>query len=126
MEEKYLFKDLSYKIVGVAYEAFNQLGCGYQEKYYQKAMAKLFTDRNIKFIQQVPYEIKINDKVIGRYYLDFLVEKDIVVEIKKGNYFLRGNIAQVKGYLAASELKLAILINFTSSCVKFLRIVNIK
>ncbi|MEI6378079.1 MAG: GxxExxY protein [Candidatus Falkowbacteria bacterium] len=124
-EEKYLYKELSFSIVGAAYDAYNQLGVGFKEKHYQKAMAELLKTRNINFREQVPWEIKINDKIIGRYFFDLLIENSIVVELKKGDYYVRGNIDQVKSYLSATGLKLAILINFTSKGVKFLRIINI-
>ncbi len=89
-------------------------------------MAELLRIKNINFRQQVPHELIINDKIIGRYYYDFLVENCIIIELKKGDYFPRGNITQAKKYLAASGLQLAILINFTSKDVKFLRILNIE
>lgn len=60
----------------------------------------------------------------SRNYLDFLVEDKIVLEIKKGNYYSKKNIEQVKQYLKVTNLKLAILANFTPSGVKFLRVLN--
>jgi len=58
--------------------------------------------------------------------IDFLVEDKILVEIKKGNYFSKKNIEQVYAYLKATGLKLAILANFTSTGVKFRRILNLR
>ena len=40
-----IYKDLSYEIVGVLFEAYNELGYGYQEKYYQKAVENLFREK---------------------------------------------------------------------------------
>lgn len=126
MDEKLIYKNLSYKIVGILFEAYNELGYGYQEKYYEKAIEVLFRKNDIFYKNQVPYQVKIRDEVIGRYYCDFLVENKIVLEIKKGNHFSKRNIEQVKGYLQATGLKLAILANFTSEDVKFKRILNIR
>jgi len=56
--------------------------------------------------------------------LDFLIEDKIILEVKKGNYFSRRNINQVKGYLKATSMKLAILVNFTTKGVKFFRVLN--
>ncbi len=123
--DKYLFKELSFLIVGIAYEVFNELGHGYQEKYYQRAMATLMQKRGISFRQQVQHDIIVQEKVIGRYYFDFLINEKIVVEIKKGGYFNLGNIEQTNAYLKRSKLQLAILINFTPSGVIFKRILNI-
>jgi len=123
-KDKVIFKELSYKIVGLLFDVYNDLGYGYQEKYYERAIEKYFIDNNISFKKQVPYKIVFRGEIIGRYYLDFLVEDKIVLEIKKGNYFSRRNIGQVKGYLKVTKMKLAILANFTPSGVKFFRVLN--
>ncbi len=123
--DKVIYKDLSYKIVGVLFSVYNDLGYGYQEKYYQKAVERYLTEEKLRFKSQVPFKISLKGKEIGRYYLDLLIEGKIIVEIKKGNYFSKKNIEQVKGYLKATGLKLAIIANFTSKGVNFLRIVNI-
>jgi len=106
------------------YEVYNELGYGYQEKYYGKAIEKSFLRSGIKFRSQVPYKIVFKGEVVGRYFLDFLVENKIVVEIKKGRYFSKRNIEQVKGYLRATKLQLAILVNFTPNNIKFFRVLN--
>lgn len=80
----------------------------------------------VKYKQQVPYKLTFKGEVVGKYYLDFLVEDKIVLELKKGNYFSKRNIEQVKEYLRATDMKLAILANFTQNGVKFLRILNLK
>lgn len=124
MEGKVIYKELSFQIVGILFEVYNELGYGYQEKYYEKAIAQSFAERKIKFKRQAPFKIKFKGNVIGRNYLDFLVDGKIVLEIKKGNYFPKRNIEQVKQYLKLTKLKLAILANFTSNGVKFIRILN--
>jgi GxxExxY protein len=124
MEEKVVHKKLSYQIVGILFEVYNELGYGYQEKYYEKAIEKYFRDKGINFKRQVCFSIAIKGEVIGKYILDFLVENKIALELKKGNYFSKRNIEQVKGYLKATDMKLAILANFTSKGVKFFRVLN--
>jgi GxxExxY protein len=47
MSEKVIYKDLSYQIMGVMFEIYNELGYGYQEKYYEKAIAKVFTEKGL-------------------------------------------------------------------------------
>lgn len=121
---KVIYKELSFEIVGVLFEVYNELGYGYQEKYYENAIAQCLTDRRIKFVRQAPFKIKFKGTTIGRNYLDFLVDDKIVLEIKKGKYFSKRNIEQVKQYLKVTNLKLAILANFTPSGVKFLRVLN--
>jgi len=121
-----LYKNLSYRIVGVLYDVYNQLGYGYKEKHYERAVGKLLIERSIKFRRQAPYTLFFQSKTIGRYYLDFIIENKIVLELKKGNYFDRRNIGQINGYLKATGLKLGIIANFISSRVQFMRILNIR
>lgn len=123
-EVEIIYKDLSYKIVGAMFEVFNELGYGYQEKHYERAVEKIFIDQEINYKRQLPYSIIFRGEKIGIYYLDFLVENKIIVELKKGNYFFRKNINQVKEYLKVTGLKLALIINFTSYGIKILRILN--
>lgn len=118
--------ELSYKIVGVAFEVYNELGPGHKEKFYQRALALSFRKAGLNFKEQVYCPIKFGDKIVGRYYLDFLIENKIIVELKSGEKFLRQNINQIYSYLQANDLPLGILINFTREGVKFRRIVNIR
>ena len=125
MKEKIIYKDLSYQIMGIIFEVYNELGYGYQEKYYEKAIAKSFDEKEINCKRQVSYKVKFKEEFIGIQYLDFLIDDKIVLELKKGNYFPKRNIEQVKRYLNVTNKQLAILVNFTSTNVKSLRILNI-
>jgi len=125
-ETKVIYKELSYEIVGILFEVYNELGYGYNEKNYEEAVALSLAKQNIKFRRQAPYEIKYKDEPIGKYSLDFIIEDKIVLELKKGDYFSKRNIDQVKEYLSVTNTKLAILANFTSTGVKFHRVLNIK
>lgn len=122
--EDILYPELSYKIIGCAFDVYNSLGSGHHEKYYQRALAEAFSKQNLNFRQQISFSLKYKEKIIGRNILDFLVEDVIVVEIKKGERFSKTHIDQVMEYLKISNLKLAILINFSTQGVVFRRIVN--
>ncbi len=120
-----VYPELSYKVIGILFNVFNELGYGYQEKYYQKAIAIAFKDTGVIFKEQVSAPLEFRGRAIGRYYLDFLIEEKIILEIKRGDRFLRKNIEQVYGYLKKFNLKLGLLVNFTSNGLKFKRIVNL-
>lgn len=117
--------ELSYQIVGILFNVHNDLGFGYQEKYYQKAIALEFKKAGIKFQEQVSLPINFKDQKIGRYFLDFLVENKIVVEIKRHDQFHKRDIQQVYSYLKHFNLQLGILVSFTKNGVYFRRILNI-
>lgn len=122
---KLVYPELSYKIVGILFDVYNNLGFGYQEKYYQKAVALEFKRAGLKFVEQVSLPIKFKDCKIGRYFLDFLVENKIIVEIKRHNKFYKKDIEQVYSYLKHFNLKLGILASFTKNGVYFKRVINI-
>jgi len=119
-----LYPELSYRIIGSAFDVHNELGGGHSEKYYQRALVEAFSKINLKFCEQVNCPIDYNNKIVGRKFLDFLVEDKVVVEIKKGNRFSKSHIDQVLEYLKMNNLKLAILINFGNEDVIFKRIIN--
>jgi GxxExxY protein len=120
-----LYPELSYEIVGSAFDVYNELGSGHHEKYYEKALAEAFVAKKLNFRRQVSFPITYKSKIIGRKILDFLVEEKIIVEIKKGNRFSKIHIDQVLEYLRMNNLRLAILINFSSEGVVFKRIINL-
>jgi GxxExxY protein len=120
-----VYPTLSYQIVGILFDAYNKLGFGLHEKNYQKAIAQGLMISRLKFQEQVPVKVYFEGKFIGIYYLDFLVENKIILELKKCERFSRKNIEQVLAYLKATKLKLGLIVNFTRSGVKFKRILNI-
>lgn len=120
-----VYSELSYKIVGILFSVFKELVSGYQEKYYQRAIATVFQKENISFHEQILVPLLFQEKIVGRYILDFLIEDKIVLEIKKGDYFKKENLDQVIGYLKAKNLKLGLIANFTRNGVKTKRILNI-
>jgi GxxExxY protein len=123
--EKVLYKELSFGIIGAVFDVYNTLGSGYQEKYYERALAVEFRKRSIIFKEQYPVPLEYEGESIGRYAVDFLINNKIVLELKKGDYFSPSNIKQVIAYLKALKLQLGILVNFTSRGVKFKRILNL-
>lgn len=121
-----IYPDECYKIVGILFGVFKSLGYGLREKDYQEAVAKSLGENNIPFKEQAVANLLINGKSIRKYYLDFLINDKIVLEIKAKEKFYRDNIAQVYSYLKSTNLKLGIIANFTTRGVQFKRIVNIR
>jgi GxxExxY protein len=123
--DKVIYKELSYEIIRILFNVYNNLGYGYQEKYYQKALEVEFQKMGMKYKPQCPYLIRYKGKILGRYFIDFIIDDKIVLEIKKGNRFCKKDFDQVIGYLKASELKLGILAIFSPSGLRFKRVLNI-
>lgn len=121
-----IYPDLSYQIVGVLFTVFNALGYGYREKYYQRAIREELIKLGVPFQEQVSLPVIFGGQTIGRQVFDFLIDKKVVLEIKRGNFFSKTDIVQTTGYLKTAKLKLGILGRFSSRGLKFKRIVNIQ
>ena len=117
-------KELSYFIVGILFNVYNELGGGYQEKYYQRAIASELRKNNINFKEQVIVPLNYGDTGIGRYYIDFVIDGKIVLEIKVLPRFYSRDIKQVLAYLKSSNLPLGILASFNRQELKFKRILK--
>ncbi|MDD5071372.1 MAG: GxxExxY protein [Patescibacteria group bacterium] len=124
--DKVIYKELSYEIIRILFNVYNNFGYGYQEKYYQKAIEVEFQRIGIKYKPQCPYQIRYKGKILGRYFIDFIIDDKIVLEIKRGNHFCKKDFDQVIGYLKASRLKLGILAIFSPNGLKFKRVLNLK
>ncbi len=127
-EEDFIYGDLSYKIIGLAYGIFNEIGFVYYEKLYQKALRIIFQKEGVAFKEQVkiPITLKKHNKKVSNCYLDFLVDDKIILELKVGSRFKKENIDQIYSYLVQNDKKLGLLINFSREGVKIKRIVNIR
>ncbi|NCO23360.1 GxxExxY protein [bacterium (Candidatus Moisslbacteria) CG12_big_fil_rev_8_21_14_0_65_36_11] len=123
---KLIYPELSYKIVGILFDVYNELGGGYQEKYYQRAIAKRFKKVNIQFQEQINVPLKFDNEKIGQYFLDFLVDNKIILEIKVAPRFYIRDVRQILAYLKATNLQLGILASFTRNGLIFKRIINIR
>ena len=117
-------KDLSYKIVGILFDVYNALGGGYQEKYYQRAIMNELRRRGIGFREQANIPLIYKGNPIGRYFLNFLIEDKIVLEIKAESKFYVRDVRQVLAYLKSSNTPLAILANFNRNTLQFKRILK--
>lgn len=117
-------KDLSYKIVGILFEVHNELGPKYQEKYYQRAVEKMLQKSGLIYKREVLVDLYFQGEKIGKYFLDFVIENKIVLELKTEPYFTKEHYKQVRSYLQSANLELGILANFRSKSLVYKRILN--
>lgn len=110
---KNYLNDLSYKIVGCAIEVHKCLGPGLLESIYHECLRQEFYLRNIFYQSQllVPIEYK-GIKLDADYRLDFLVENEMVVELKAMDGILPVHEAQLLTYMKLLQKSKGIIINF--------------
>lgn len=121
---KLIYPELSYKIMHAVYTVQNKLGSRLQEKYYQRAMEMELAEEGIEFSSQVFVPIQGAKGRYGNYFIDLVVDQKIIVELKVCSFIYRKDINQVLAYLATTNYKLGIIVNFRTPRITYKRIIN--
>jgi GxxExxY protein len=100
------------RTLAAAVEVHKHLGPGYLESVCEEALAIELSLQKIPFVRQVPLPVQYKNHLVGQGRLDFLVNDDLVVELKAVETLLPVHKAQVLSYLKASQHRLGLLINF--------------
>ena len=96
----------------MAIQVRKELGFGFLEKVYENALMILLEENRIKAEQQFPIKVSFHGRVVGDYIADILVENQIILELKAQDRIIDIHKAQTLNYLRATNLRLAILLNF--------------
>lgn len=118
-----IYEELTAKILRAAYTVHGTLGCGFLEKVYQEAFAIQLTEMGIAYEREKHIPITYHGLQLNTNYIaDFLVDGKVIVELKALSTLESVHEAQVINYLKASELKVALLINFGEESMRFKRL----
>jgi GxxExxY protein len=120
------YKELTGHVIGCAMEVHKILGCGFQEKIYQRALYYEMCQQQIMSVREYDMDIFYKEEKVGNRRVDFLVEGLIAVEIKALSQLEPLHLAQAINYLEAYQLEVGLLLNFGSARLEFKRIVNPK
>ncbi len=126
INEQYKYSDLTSKIIGCAMTVHKQLGNGFQEVIYQRALAIEMNLAGISFSREFEMPIFYKEERIGTRRVDFLVEGIISVELKAITLLDDVHFAQAINYLEAYNLEIGLLINFGERSLNFKRLTNNK
>jgi len=119
-----LFKELSYAVVGAAMAVQGTLGSAFLESVYEAALAHEMDLRGIAYERQAELPVFYKGTQAGFFKADFVVEGKIILELKAVKAINEIHQAQAHNYLAASNLRLAIILNFAAPSLEYKRIVN--
>ena len=111
-DNNYLHSELTDKIIGCAYDVYNQLGFGFLEKVYENAMMIKLSQKELDTQQQVPINVHFEGHIVGEYCADILVNKRVIVEFKAVSALSKSHEVQLVNYLKATGIKVGLLINF--------------
>ncbi len=117
-EKEYLFKNITEKVIGASIEVHKILGPGLLEGIYEEALSHEFKLRNIKYERQKEISLRYKDIYVGNHRIDFLVEREIIVELKSVESLHPIHEVQVITYLKATGKRVGLIINFNVEQLK--------
>lgn len=127
MLEEYLYKEESYKIIGILFEVHKNLGKGFSEIVYKDALEYEFKINKIPYQREKEFSVNYKDTILKhKFYADFVVYDKIILEIKTVECFNNAHYNQSLNYLKVSGYELAFLANFNLPSLEHKRIVRTK
>ena len=120
-----VYKEESYKIIGVCLRVYEELGNGFLESVYMKDIEKEFSLAGIPYKKQVKLEIQYRGEKLDKYFIaDFIVYDDIILEVKAVSYIVKQHLGQTLNYLRATGMRLGIVVNYGNAKFQYRRVLN--
>jgi len=116
--------NVTHKIIGCAMKVHNTMGNGFQELIYQRCLAIEMEKQGLSFAREYEMPIFYDEIQVGTRRVDFLVEKNVAVELKALITLEDVHLAQALNYLEAFRLEKGLLINFGGKSLEFKRLFN--
>ena len=118
-----LHKELSYRVIGCAQRVHRELGPGFPEGVYHKALSHEMVQARIPFETEKVVEVFYDGMLCGEFRIDLLADERIVLELKALSALNDEHLAQAISCPKATGLSLAILINFGGKSLETRRVV---
>ena len=116
--------ELTFKIIGCAMKVHSTLGNGFQEVIYQRCLAIELQRAGLEFAREVEHPIFYEGINVGTRRADFVVENNLIVELKALINLEDVHLAQAKNYVVAYKLEKGLLINFGAMSLQYKLIFN--
>ena len=123
-DTRLVHRALSESIIGAAMKVLNVLKPGLSEKAYENAMVIELRNRGHKVSQQERFDVRYEGQLVDTLIPDLIVDDLVIADPKVAEDFHPSHIAQMIGYLAVTDLKLAILLNFRYATLTWTRIIR--
>jgi len=111
--------DLAGKIIGLAMKIHSTLGAGFLESVYHKALAHELTKAGIRFESEKPLSVFYDGVLVGEFVADFLIENELIIELKAVQNLMPAHEVQTVNYLVATGKDVGLLINFGGERLEF-------
>jgi GxxExxY protein len=117
-------EELTEKILAASFEVINELGAGFLESVYEKALLIALREKGIAAFSQVSVPVHFRGQNVGDFFADIIVEDTILLELKAVKNLTPEHLAQVINYLKGTGLETALLINFGNKKLEYRRLHN--
>lgn len=107
-----LHKNLTEQIINCFYKVYNTLGYGFLEKVYENAFTIELQKKGLEIKCQHPINVFYDNKVIGEYFADIVVNNMIILELKANATIKNEHEIQLMNYLKATEMEVGFVFNF--------------
>jgi GxxExxY protein len=125
VNEYYYKKDENYKIIGICMEVHRLLGPGLLEIVYKDALEIEFKNHNIPYEKEKEYSIEYKGIILPhKFYADFVVYNDIILEIKSVKEISNDHLAQTLNYMKLADTPIGIIANFQNKSLVHKRLIN--
>ena len=114
--------ELTGKILQTCFEVSNELGAGFLESVYEKALIVALSQKGLKVASQVPLKIRFRGVIVGDFFADIIVEDLVLLELKAVAKILQEHKAQVINYLTATGIAIGRLVNFGTPKIEYYRL----
>ena len=122
-KDRMIYRELSDAIIGAAMMVSNKLRPGLNEAYENALVIELHK-RGHQVEQQRQFDVLYDGVVVDKLIPDLIVDAKVIVDPKVTENFTDTHVAQMIGYLAITELRLALLLNFKFSDLRWKRVVR--
>lgn len=112
VDSNYKHSELTDTIIGVFYDVYNDLGFGFLESVYRKALRLALMEKGLAVESEVPVSVFFRGVSVGDFRADLVVNQSVLLELKSAEKIVRAHEAQVLNYLRSTELELGLLLNF--------------
>ncbi|MEO1147628.1 MAG: GxxExxY protein [Cyanobacteria bacterium J06638_22] len=113
---------LTEQVIGCAFQVGGTLGNGFLERVYENALAHELQKAGLVVEQQKALQVQYDGVAVGDFFVDLLVERELILELKALPDLTNKHFAQCMNYLKAANLTLALLLNFGTLRVEVKRI----
>jgi GxxExxY protein len=112
VDSRYSNSDVTDKIIHVFYDVYNELGCGFLESVYDRAMFRALQQADLTVERQVPIPVWFRGEIIADFRADLLVNSAVLIELKAVESLGAAHISQTLNYLRATTVETGLLLNF--------------